>query len=117
MNEGVCKYVTIIQEAILEIKVFLVIFAAGLLGFAVAILHLMHGRYPMGNFVPNVDDVGTKYPHNFLGAVSATYFFMVRREAVLGMVLLILIITSVRCDPFDANQFFFFWNRVVYTTL
>ena len=73
---------TIIQEAILEIKVFLVIFAAGLLGFAIAILHLMHGKYPMGNYDPNVDDVGTKYPYNFLGAVSATYFFMVRSDGV-----------------------------------
>ncbi|GJJ71231.1 hypothetical protein EMPS_03581 [Entomortierella parvispora] len=77
VNEGICKYVTIIQEAILEIKVFLVIFAAGLFGFAVAILHLLHGGYPMGDYVdsgPNVDN--NTFPMNFAGALSATYFFM-----------------------------------------
>lgn len=70
---------TIIQGAILEIKVFLVIFAAGLFGFAVAILHLLHGGYPTGDYVddgPNADN--NTFPMNFAGALSATYFFMVR---------------------------------------
>ncbi|KAG0046048.1 hypothetical protein BGZ83_008748 [Gryganskiella cystojenkinii] len=79
VQEGICKYVTIIQEAVLEIKAFLVIFAAGLLGFAVAILHLLHGRCPMGGCLKNqidVQDNNSTFPFNFLNAVSSTYFFM-----------------------------------------
>ncbi|KAG0044357.1 hypothetical protein BGZ83_010417, partial [Gryganskiella cystojenkinii] len=79
VQEGICKYVTIIQEAVVEIKVFLVIFAAGLLGFAVAILHLFHGKCPMGpmgDCLVNVQDSNSTFPDNFLSAVSSTYFFM-----------------------------------------
>ncbi|KAI7818199.1 hypothetical protein BC939DRAFT_463606 [Gamsiella multidivaricata] len=71
INKSVCKYVTIIQETVIEIRVFFIIFATGILGFAVATLHLLRGCPYEGCEEPE-----TAFSHNFLGALSDTYFFM-----------------------------------------
>ncbi|KAG0007492.1 hypothetical protein BGZ80_004599 [Entomortierella chlamydospora] len=70
--ESVCKYVTIIQQAVLKIKVFFVIFAGGILAFAAGILHLLHAC-PVGDCDRSN---GPPFPTNFLGALFSTYFFL-----------------------------------------
>ncbi|KAF9435002.1 hypothetical protein BGZ76_007053 [Entomortierella beljakovae] len=67
--ESVCKYVTIMQQAITEIRVFFLIFAAGIAAFTVGMLHLLHGCA-----IGDCED--DPYPKNFLNALSSTYFFM-----------------------------------------
>jgi len=69
--ESVCKFVTIIQQAVTEIRVFFVIFAGGVLAFAIATLHLVHGCAYDGCAHPETD-----FPFNFLKVVSSVYFFM-----------------------------------------
>ncbi|KAF9361019.1 hypothetical protein BGX26_006571 [Mortierella sp. AD094] len=71
--EGVCKYVTIIQQAIVEIKVFFVIFATGILAFTIGMLHLLRGC-AVGESCP--DDPDSTFTSHFFGALSSTYFFM-----------------------------------------
>ncbi|KAF9083328.1 hypothetical protein BGX23_011573 [Mortierella sp. AD031] len=72
INKSVCKYVTIIQQAVVEIRAFY-IFAGGLLAFAIAILHLLRARPIEGCERESAD-----FPRNFFGALSlsASYFFM-----------------------------------------
>ncbi|KAF9909343.1 hypothetical protein EC991_008728 [Linnemannia zychae] len=75
----VCKYVMIIKQTVIEIRGFFIIFAGGLLAFAIATEHLLRAC-PV---VVEGDD-GTKgcgredsdFPRNFFYALSATYFFM-----------------------------------------
>ncbi|KAF9936040.1 hypothetical protein BGZ67_002729 [Mortierella alpina] len=44
--KSVCKYVSIIEQTVAEIQVFFFIFAAGIVAFSLAMLHLIHnGRY------------------------------------------------------------------------
>ncbi|KAG0319100.1 hypothetical protein BGZ99_005283 [Dissophora globulifera] len=79
INKSVCKYVTIIQQAVAEMKIFFVIFAAGIFAFAIGMLHLIHAC-PTGGCI-SVDDEGADtgssgFPKNFLHALSSTYFFM-----------------------------------------
>ena len=69
--KSVCKFVTIIQQAVVEIRAFFVIFAGGILAFAIAILHLLHACAYDGCVPPE-----TMFPNNFLRAVSSVYFFM-----------------------------------------
>ncbi|KAG0047819.1 hypothetical protein BGZ83_007216 [Gryganskiella cystojenkinii] len=72
INKSVCKYVTIIQQAIVEIRVFFIVFACGILAFAIAALHLTRG-------CPKTTDCKqdkTVFPKNFFRAVAGTYFFM-----------------------------------------
>ncbi|KAF9327041.1 hypothetical protein BGZ91_001658, partial [Linnemannia elongata] len=71
INKSVCKYVTIIQQAVVEIRAFFIIFAGGLLAFAIATLHLLRACPVEGCMREETD-----FPHNFFGALSATYFFM-----------------------------------------
>ncbi|KAF8924959.1 hypothetical protein BGZ58_001269 [Dissophora ornata] len=71
INETVCKYVTIIQEAVFQIRVFFFIFAGGILAFTITILHLLRSCPFEGCDAPT-----TNYSGHFLGALSATYFFM-----------------------------------------
>lgn len=75
INKSVCKYVTIIQQAIVEIKVFFIVFAAGIIAFAIATLHLAQGCPTTFN----CKEESTVFPKNFFRAVAGTYFFMVRR--------------------------------------
>ncbi|KAF9903355.1 hypothetical protein EC991_003894 [Linnemannia zychae] len=72
INKSVCKYVIIIQQAFVEIQVFFVIFAAGILVFTLAFVHMLHAC-PYGDCE---QDPNATFPINFFGAVSATYFFM-----------------------------------------
>ncbi|KAF9354230.1 hypothetical protein BGX34_011147, partial [Mortierella sp. NVP85] len=69
--KSVCKFVTIIQQAVTEIRAFFVIFAGGILAFAIATLHLLHACAYDGCVRPE-----TTFPDNFLRAVSSVYFFM-----------------------------------------
>ena len=88
INKSVCKYVTIIQQAIVEIRVFFIVFACGIFAFAIATLHITTGcPTDTGcrcDYIaqPNCT-TGTEFPHNFFFAVSATYFFMVSGEILL----------------------------------
>ncbi|KAG0301760.1 hypothetical protein BGZ98_008067 [Dissophora globulifera] len=84
--KSVCKYVTIIQKAIVEIQVFFIVFACGILAFAVATLHMTTACAYTGDCktcVPDLTDptspancTAVDFPKNFFFAVSATYFFM-----------------------------------------
>ncbi|KAF9091601.1 hypothetical protein BGX27_001998 [Mortierella sp. AM989] len=73
VNESVCKYVTIIQNAVTEIRVFFIIFAVGIFAFTIATLHLLRACSYEGCEVPGPDK---NLPENFLYAMSAIYFFM-----------------------------------------
>ncbi|KAG0305575.1 hypothetical protein BGZ98_003923 [Dissophora globulifera] len=79
INKSICKYVTIIQQAVTEIRVFFVIFAAGIFAFTIGMLHLLHAC-PVGG-CPPVGDISAstgnpQFPMHFFHALSSTYFFM-----------------------------------------
>ncbi|KAF9977378.1 hypothetical protein BGZ75_010326, partial [Mortierella antarctica] len=70
--KSVCKYVSIIQHTVVEIRAFFFIFAAGIIAFAIATLHLLRA-------CPVLDgckELTIKFSGNFFGALSTTYFFM-----------------------------------------
>ncbi|KAF9115494.1 hypothetical protein BGX27_007623 [Mortierella sp. AM989] len=94
--ESVCKYVTIIQQAILEIKVFFVIFAAGIVAFSIGMLHLLHGCG--AGVCPKSDSTFTRH---FFGALSSTYFFMGGRYDPIS-------------DKFDSDDWAFHIMMIVY---
>ncbi|KAI8603712.1 hypothetical protein EDD21DRAFT_441783 [Dissophora ornata] len=70
-NRNVCHYSTIILQVIGEIKVFFFIFAGGIVAFAIALLHLLHGCS-----TDTCKDSTTEFPKQPLAALSATYFFL-----------------------------------------
>ncbi|GJJ71262.1 hypothetical protein EMPS_03612 [Entomortierella parvispora] len=82
INKSVCKYVTIIQQAVVEIRVFFFVFACGIVAFAISTLHITTACSTDPTcrcdlvLEPNCT-TGTDFPKNFFFAVSATYFFMV----------------------------------------
>ncbi|KAF8931706.1 hypothetical protein BGZ58_007465 [Dissophora ornata] len=76
IDGSVCKFVTIIQQAIFEIKVFFFIFGAGIIAFTIAMLHLLHACPLGGCDSTNSGTSGSTFPTHVLGALSATYFFM-----------------------------------------
>ncbi|KAI8599249.1 hypothetical protein EDD21DRAFT_165045 [Dissophora ornata] len=71
ISRSVCKYVTIIQGAVYEIRVFFIIFAGGILAFAIATLHLLRSCPYEG-----CDPPTSGFSSNFIGALFDTYFFM-----------------------------------------
>ncbi|KAF9959765.1 hypothetical protein BGZ65_000070 [Modicella reniformis] len=71
INKSVCKYVTIIQETVHEIRVFFFIFFAGIVAFAIAILHMLRGCPYEG-----CPEATTELSDHPIGALFATYFFM-----------------------------------------
>ncbi|KAG0268887.1 hypothetical protein BGZ95_002271 [Linnemannia exigua] len=78
ISRSVCKYVTIIQQAVSEIFVFLVIGVGCILTFTITILHVLESCPYEGC---TRDE--TRYPINFLGGLSTTTFFLGGRfEAV-----------------------------------
>ncbi|KAK3831083.1 MAG: hypothetical protein J3R72DRAFT_248352 [Linnemannia gamsii] len=78
ISKSVCKYVSIIQRAVSEIYVFLVILAGCIMAFTITILHMLRSCTYEGC---TRDD--TIYPSHFLGGLSATVFFLGGRfEAV-----------------------------------
>ncbi|KAG0271838.1 hypothetical protein BGZ95_000286 [Linnemannia exigua] len=82
--KSVCHFVTIIIRVVSEIRVFFFIFAGGILGFTIAILHLL--RACIYESCPSDDDPSfiaslpeekrVVFPRNFYSAISSTYFFM-----------------------------------------
>ncbi|KAF9438698.1 hypothetical protein BGZ76_005643 [Entomortierella beljakovae] len=74
INKSVCKYVTIIQQTVIEIKVFFFILAGGILAFTISTLHLLRACPYEG--AEGCPEVTTDFPDHFVAALSATYFFM-----------------------------------------
>lgn len=82
MIKSVCHFVTIIIRVVSEIRVFFFIFAGGILGFTIAILHLL--RACIYESCPSDDELNAMlpenqtvvFPRNFYSAISSTYFFM-----------------------------------------
>ncbi|KAF9968057.1 hypothetical protein BGZ70_006971 [Mortierella alpina] len=72
--KNVCKYVSIIEQTVAEIKVFFLIFAAGIVAFSLAMLHLIH-VCPHGGCSPE-ESSQSSFPKHFFAAISSTYFFM-----------------------------------------
>ncbi|KAF9132136.1 hypothetical protein BGW39_000712 [Mortierella sp. 14UC] len=75
----VCKYVMIIKQTVIEIRGFFIIFAGGLLAFAIATQHLLRGCpvvVEAEDGSKGCDRAKTDFPENFFYAMSATYFFM-----------------------------------------
>ncbi|KAF8945903.1 hypothetical protein BGZ47_001791 [Haplosporangium gracile] len=68
---GVCQFVSIIIKALSSIRVFFFVFAGGLLGFSIAILHLLHTC--VGDECP-ASSAG--FSNNMFRAISMTYFMM-----------------------------------------
>ncbi|KAF9340197.1 hypothetical protein BGX26_009076, partial [Mortierella sp. AD094] len=75
INKSVCKYVTIIQQAVIEIRVFFFILAGGIVAFTIAMQHLFWSC-PYTDGEKTCNQPTTDFPRDFLGALSATYFFM-----------------------------------------
>ncbi|KAK3839302.1 MAG: hypothetical protein JOS17DRAFT_179074 [Linnemannia elongata] len=69
--QAVCHFVSIIIRTIYAIRVFIFVFAGGLLGFSIAILHLLHGcdAEKCSYFTDG-------FSNNLLRAFSVTYFMM-----------------------------------------
>ncbi|KAK5827539.1 hypothetical protein F5H01DRAFT_361980 [Linnemannia elongata] len=69
--QAVCHFVSIIIRTIYAIRVFIFVFAGGLLGFSIAILHLLHGCD-----VEKCSYFTDGFSNNLFGAFSVTYFMM-----------------------------------------
>ncbi|KAK3841445.1 MAG: hypothetical protein J3R72DRAFT_445496 [Linnemannia gamsii] len=76
ISRGVCKYVTIIQQAVVEIWVFFGIFAGCIVAFTITLLHLLRSCSYEGCENNVTEFNATQYPRNFFSALSATYFFL-----------------------------------------
>ncbi|KAG0201846.1 hypothetical protein BGX28_005446 [Mortierella sp. GBA30] len=97
INKSVCKYVTIIQETVAEIRVFFFIFAGGILAFTIATLHLLRACPVLGE----CGEPTTKFSGHIVGALSATYFFMGGRYDPVN-------------DELDSNDWGFHSMMVIY---
>ncbi|KAF9959613.1 hypothetical protein BGZ72_009193 [Mortierella alpina] len=71
VNRTVCHFVTIITGIIGQIRIFFVIFIAGIFAFTIATLHILHAC-PF----EECSEPTTKLPPNFFYALSSTYFLM-----------------------------------------
>ncbi|KAF9280663.1 hypothetical protein BGZ88_012049 [Linnemannia elongata] len=69
--QAVCHFVSIIIRTIYAIRVFIFVFAGGLLGFSIAILHLLHGCD-----VEKCSYFTDGFSNNLFRAFSVTYFMM-----------------------------------------
>ncbi|KAF9349709.1 hypothetical protein BGX26_012042 [Mortierella sp. AD094] len=63
INKSFCKYVTIIQRAVVEIRVFFLISALGIVAFTLAMTHLLHAC-PLDGCTPDPD--ADDFPTHFL---------------------------------------------------
>ncbi|KAF9393374.1 hypothetical protein CPC16_002165 [Podila verticillata] len=79
----VCKYVTIVLRIFSEIKVFMAVFASGILFFSLAIEHILRGHSVGPNPVAknatdsnSTDSDEIEFPKPFLGAITSTFFIM-----------------------------------------
>ncbi|KAF9981898.1 hypothetical protein BGZ75_006731 [Mortierella antarctica] len=85
--KSVCNIVTIILSIVGKIRVFFAIFAVSILAFSHSFLHLLkaqsHDCPWDGSSGPDTargcDVRDTDFPNTFIGALSATYFFMAGR--------------------------------------
>ncbi|KAF9907220.1 hypothetical protein EC991_011210 [Linnemannia zychae] len=68
---SVCQFVSIIIKAISSIRVFFFVFAGGLLGFAIAILHLLHSCIDK-----DCEAYTEGFSMNMFRGISMTYFMM-----------------------------------------
>ncbi|KAF9586428.1 hypothetical protein BGW38_005210 [Lunasporangiospora selenospora] len=68
--ESVCKYVTIVFEILRQIRVFLGVFALGVIMYSLAILHVI-----LGNKNPD-NNPQTEFPNDFFGALSTGFFIL-----------------------------------------
>lgn len=68
----------IIQQTVIEIRGFFIIFAGGLLAFAIATQHLLRACPTEVEGIEGCGRDDTDFPRNFFYAMSATYFFMVK---------------------------------------
>ncbi|KAF9361006.1 hypothetical protein BGX34_007377 [Mortierella sp. NVP85] len=75
VNKSVCHFVTIIIRTLAKIQVFFVIFAAGIVAFAIAILHLLRGS-PVHKLDQDYLDNNVTFPGDFYQAIATTYFYM-----------------------------------------
>ncbi|KAF9290059.1 hypothetical protein BGZ68_008017 [Mortierella alpina] len=97
VSRSVCKYVTIIQQSLAEIKVLFVVFTAGVLSFTVAMLHLLYACPTGGCSVSST----SRFPTHFLGALSSTYFFMGGRYDTVS-------------DKFDSQDWAFHFAMIIF---
>ncbi|KAF9181396.1 hypothetical protein BGZ50_005524 [Haplosporangium sp. Z 11] len=67
----VCQFVSIIIQTISSIRVFFFVFAGGILGFSISLLHLLQAC--IDNSCSNLSE---DFPRHLLRSISATYFFM-----------------------------------------
>ncbi|KAF9177073.1 hypothetical protein BGZ50_009240, partial [Haplosporangium sp. Z 11] len=73
ISQSICKFVTIIINAFIKIRMFFFLFAGATIAFTIAVLHLLHSC----PFEVCVDsDPPTNFPTHFYGAISATFFYM-----------------------------------------
>ncbi|KAF9180259.1 hypothetical protein BGZ51_006328, partial [Haplosporangium sp. Z 767] len=70
----VCQFVSIIIQTISSIRVFFFVFAGGILGFSISLLHLLQAC--IDNSCSNLSE---DFPRHLLRSISATYFFMIWR--------------------------------------
>lgn len=84
--KSVCNIVTIILSIVGKIRVFFAIFAVSILAFSHSFLHLLKAQShdcpwdgtSTTDTARGCDVRDTDFPNTFVGALSATYFFMVR---------------------------------------
>jgi hypothetical protein len=95
VNKSVCHFVTIIVRTLGNIQVFFIIFAAGIIAFAIAILHLLRGS-PVHKRDQDYLDNNVTFPGHFYQAIATTYFYMVREltDAHHSIALVFIINTS-----------------------
>ncbi|KAF9189259.1 hypothetical protein BGZ50_000876 [Haplosporangium sp. Z 11] len=73
ISKNVCKFVTIIIGAFIQIRLFFFILAGGIISFSIAILHLLRSCPFKECQEP---DPPVSFPEHFYGAFSATFFYM-----------------------------------------
>lgn len=101
MTQAVCKYVTIVIRIIVEIRLFFMVFALGILSFSLAIQHLLRGCASNGSDDNRCEkDSATDFPRNFLGAIVSTYFIMVKRPFFLGNISICMMWVQSMVDIF-----------------
>ncbi|KAF9289370.1 hypothetical protein BGZ68_009484 [Mortierella alpina] len=96
ISKTVCHFVTIIIRIIGEIRVFFIVFSAGIIAFTIAILHMLHACPTDG-----CKRAQSKFPLHFFGAFSSTYFFMGGRYDSVS-------------DEFDEQEWSFHAMMIIY---
>lgn len=104
INRSVCKHMTIIQQAMVEIRAFFIIFASELVAFAIATLHLLRACP-----VEGCKREGTGFQYNFFLALSATYFFMVGDSPRPFFFFFFVCYSMIEKEKWGANRFLFVW--------